>query len=302
MTSQGAPRVVVVTRPTDYAALVAQHGTHAMAKFFLESRGQDIGEVRARHARFEQVLHAVSRAIPSRWRSVRVPRAELSRFVFEPDDVVVAVGPDGLVPNVAKYLAGQRVIGVNADPERCDGVLVRHAPDRVEGVLHATIAGRVRIESRTMAEARLDDGQRLVALNEIFVGHRTHQSARYRIESTAGRERHSSSGVIVCTGTGATGWAASVGRERANPTNAPAPCASVLAFYVREAWPSGATGTAVTSGQIAADEQLQLVSEMNDGGVIFGDGIEDDRLSFHWGVRTTIGVAHTQLQLVTAVA
>jgi hypothetical protein len=32
-----------------------------------------------------------------------------------------------------------------------------------------------------MVQAELDDGQRLLALNEIFVGHRTHQSARYRL-------------------------------------------------------------------------------------------------------------------------
>jgi NAD kinase len=65
-----------------------------------------------------------------------------------------------------------------------------------------------------MAHARLDDGQQLLALNEIFVGHRTHQSARYRIRpADEQEERHSSSGVIVSTGTGATGWARSIQRS-----------------------------------------------------------------------------------------
>jgi len=57
-------------------------------------------------------------AIPSDWRRARVDRADLDRFLFEPEDVVVAVGQDGLVANVAKYLTGQPVIGCNPDPKR----------------------------------------------------------------------------------------------------------------------------------------------------------------------------------------
>ncbi len=44
-------------------------------------------------------------------------RPELNRFLFEPEDVVIAVGQDGLVANVAKYLSGQMVVGVNPLPE-----------------------------------------------------------------------------------------------------------------------------------------------------------------------------------------
>ena len=46
---------------------------------------------------------------------------------FGPEDVIIAVGQDGLVANVAKYLDGQPVVGVNPDPQRNPGVLVRHA-------------------------------------------------------------------------------------------------------------------------------------------------------------------------------
>lgn len=40
-------------------------------------------------------------------------RGDLDRFLFEPDDIVLALGQDGLVANVAKYLDGQPVIGSN---------------------------------------------------------------------------------------------------------------------------------------------------------------------------------------------
>jgi hypothetical protein len=44
-----------------------------------------------------------------------------------------------------------------------------------------------------MVDARLDDGRRLLALNEVFLGHASHQSARYALEVADEAERHSSS-------------------------------------------------------------------------------------------------------------
>ena len=140
-----------------------------------------------------------------RWRRTRVDRADLSRFVFGPEDVVVVVGQDGLVANVAKYVTGQAVLGVNPDPEQYDGVLCRHPAEAAADLLSAAAGGRARIEPRTMVQARSDDGQTLLALNEIFVGHRTHQSARYRLGWGGHQEEQSSSGVIVATARGRRG-------------------------------------------------------------------------------------------------
>jgi NAD kinase len=292
------PRVVVVTRSTPYEALLERHATRGQAQFFLERRGEDIEVVEAGHRRFQRALGLVLESIPSKWRRAQVDRRDLDRFLFEPEDIVAAVGQDGLVANVAKYLEGQAVIGINPLPDQYDGVLVPHpaeaAPDLIAGVAQ----GRLALEDRTMAEAKLDDGQRLLALNEIFVGHRTHQSARYRLSVAGEEERHSSSGVIVSTGTGATGWARSINLSRGNVIELPEPTDKKLAFFVREAFPSVATGTQVTSGLIGGGKALAVVSEMNEGGVIFGDGIEDDHLDFAWGQNVRVQVAHSSLSMV----
>jgi len=292
------PRVVVVTRASELEALLARHGTRGQASFFLERRGQTLAELEVRHGLREAALAAVSRAIPLSWRRVRLDRADLSRFVFEPDDLVVAVGQDGLVANAAKYLSGQPVVGVNPDPARYDGVLVPHRPEAVAPLLHAAAAGRAELELRTLAEARLDDGQRLLALNEVFAGHRSHQSARYRLAFDGREERQSSSGVIVSTGTGATSWARSINGERARPLDLPAPTARALAFFVREPFPSVATGTSLDGAVLPEGRALELTSEMNEGGVLFADGIEEDRLDFPFGARVAIGAAAETLRLV----
>ena len=294
----GAPRALVITRPTDYEALLARHGTREQARFFLAKRGQSLEDIEGRHRRLEAVMAVVSQAIPVRWRRARLRRADLAHFVFEPSDLVIVVGQDGLVPNVAKYLDGQTVIGVNPDPSLYDGLLVKHRVERLAEILPEAAKGSVKIEERTMAEAKLDDGQRLLALNEVYVGHRTHQSSRYRIRRRDAEERQSSSGLIVATGTGSTGWARSIDLQRKAAVALPKPTDPALAFFVREAFPSVATGTAITEGRVEGDERLAVTSEMNEDGVLFGDGIEDDRLAFGWGVRAEIGIARERLRLV----
>ncbi|GAB4115143.1 MAG: NAD(+)/NADH kinase [Sandaracinaceae bacterium] len=292
------PRVVVVSRPTELEELVRRHGTRAQAAFFLAQRGISIDEVEARHRAQQAALAHVSGEVPVRWRRSRVLRGELSRFVFEPADVVVAVGQDGLVANVAKYLDGQPVIGVDPLPGVNAGRLVRfHAEAAGERIARAA-EGRAPVEARTMVEARLDDGLALVALNEIYVGHRTHQSSRYVLAQGAARERQSSSGLIVATGTGASGWSLSIARATRQLELLPAPTERALAYFVREAWPSPATGTSLVHGRVEADGSLEITSEMGDGGVVFGDGIEEDRIPLGWGVRVRIGVSRRRLRLV----
>jgi hypothetical protein len=292
------PRVVLVTRQLPYERLVVEHGTPQQAEFFLRSRGQELAPLQQQAQVFEVVRQLVRRQVPGKWRFVDVRRELLDRFLFEPEDVVVALGQDGLVANVAKYLAGQPVIGVNPDPGRYDGVLVRNSPDAVADLLASAVTGKARTERRTMARASLDDGQHLIALNEVFIGHRTHQSARYRITFGDQVERHSSSGVIVATGTGATGWARSIARERGQQLDLPTIDAAALAFFAREAFPSRTTGTELTAGLVEAPAVLRVESEIELGGVVFGDGIEEDFLRFDFGRRLEVAVADRRLELV----
>jgi len=291
-----APRIVIVTRETDYQGLLSRHATRLQARFFLEQRQQSLEDLEEQDTAFRQAVKVAKEVLPEETRLAQVTRSELDRFHFAPDDLVVSIGQDGLVANVAKYLDGQIVFGINPAPERYDGVLAKFSPDQFRSVVRGALQGEVIVQRRTMVEARLDDGRGLVALNEIFLGHRSHQSARYRLAFGGESERQSSSGLIVASGTGATGWAASIARERALRLDVDPDEARAL-FFVREAFPSRATGTGVTFGAIERSEALVVVSEMNDNGVIFGDGIEADYLSFDWGRRVEIRVADRALKL-----
>jgi NAD kinase len=305
--SRSRPRVVLVTRKTSLEGLRESRGTLDQVRFYLASRGQDIAWHQEAHDRFVASYAQVEASIPADQRRVRIDRGDLDRFLFAPDDLIVVVGQDGLVANVAKYLSEQRVIGINSDPERFDGVLCRHPPGAAKTLLDWAASGapemgeRVqgfRIETRTMALAEREDGQTLLALNEVFIGHRTHQSARYTIEVEGETERHSSSGVLCATGTGATGWARSICEQRKVKKKLPRPTDPRLVWMVREPFPSVSTGVGLDFGLLPSDARLVLHSEMAEGGAIFADGIETDALEFLGGHTVTVRRADQALHLV----
>lgn len=303
-TDWSLPRVVLVVRETQARQLAKVYGTPGQAEFVLQRLGQSFDVFEQAEELFEDALGRVQGAIPSHQRRTLVDRESLPRFLFARNDLIVVVGQDGLVPNVAKYLDGQPVFGINPDPGRYDGVLCRHRPEDFPALLAWSdeardgVPGRYSVEERPLARAVLDDGQELLALNEIYIGHRGHQSSRYLIRFGGAEEAHSSSGLICSTGTGATGWARSVARQRALEALLPEARDRRLVFFVREPFPSVATGCSIDHGVVDEGETLEIVSRFETGGVIFADGIESDQLDFPAGRVVRVSVASRSLRLV----
>lgn len=290
------PRVVLVSRQTEYDGLLAAHGTRGQAEFFLRTREQRLEPLEDRHIRQLSAIDGAKRAIPRDWSLAQVEREDLDRFLFMPNDIVVAIGQDGLVANLAKYVDEQIVIGVTPEPDRAEGILTPLAVDALPDLLLDVARGHSTIERRAMVEARLGDAQTLRALNELFIGHRSHQSARYIVRYDGVEEYQSSSGLIVATGTGLTGWAKSI--LTATHRTVAFDCEEEKAlFLAREPWPSNVSGCTLTAGQIDAQTSLSMFSRMDEGGVIFADGIEKDFLRFDWGLEANITISDRALNL-----
>jgi len=301
-------KVVLVTRKTRLDELIERFNTRAQAKFYLEHAGGDFGTYVAEHEAYQRSLEVTRRAIEIGLKVQIMDRALVPTYVFSETDIVVTLGQDGLVANTAKYVGGQPVLGVNPDAERFNGILLPFRPEGLRAQLELAVAGKARMRRVTLAEARLNDGQRLLAFNDLFVGAATHVSARYRIRYGTLSESHSSSGVIISTGAGSTGWLSSIFNETAGILEflGGAPVEPVrldweddsLIFVVREPFVSLYSQASLVAGPVFGDATLTLESQMPVGGVIFSDGVEADRLAFNSGAVARIGVAPEKANLV----
>jgi NAD kinase len=305
-------KLVIVTRKTRLEELVERFNTRKQAKFYIEHMGLDFSEYEEEHEVYADAVRRLKHDLGDLGRKLQfIDWTYLPNFIFTPHDAVVTVGRDGLVVNTAKYLDGQPVVAVNPDPSRNDGILLPFTTDTAREGVARVLEERASYHRITMAEARLNDGQRLLAFNDFYVGQRTHVSSRYSLSWHGKTERQSSSGVLVSTGAGSTGWLSST-RNMAQAVsglllNGEAPSLPRLrlawddprlAFVVREPFRSRASDVRLTAGLIDAGEELRLESHMPEGGVIFSDGVEADRLDFNSGTEARIGIAERQGRLI----
>jgi hypothetical protein len=169
------------------------------------------------------------------------------------------------------------------------------------------LLGRSGIRAVTLAEVNLNDGQRMLAFNDFLVGCRTHASARYTLRDGDRAEPQSSSGVLISTGAGSTGWLSSVGNMIAGLTRAmDRPIAfqtrwgwedRKLMWVVREPFLSKHSSAGLIAGVIKQNQELVIESLMPTNGAVFSDGIESDFLQFNSGTiaRVTVSDQHARL-------
>lgn len=303
-------KVVLVTRQTRLEELVSRFHTRAQAKFYVEHLGADFGDYEQEHAAYAAAKSEVLRVLQGHGRYQLIDRGFLPNFVFARDDIVVALGQDGLVANTMKYLDGQPLIGVNPEPARYDGILLPYEPRAAATAIADVARDRHAAREITMAKATLTDGQTLYAVNDLFIGPRTHTSARYEIRLGERCEVQSSSGLIVSTGLGSTAWMKSIVTGAMQIAHSlhpglrtdayePVPWdADTLTFAVREPFPSKTSAANLVFGHIRPAHPVHLASLMPEHGVIFSDGIEADYLEFNAGTLATIEVAERKGILV----
>ena len=293
-------KIVLVTRRTRLEELIAKYHTRAQAQFYLEHLGADFADYVREHDTYAGSQQIVLDALSRYGRYHRIDRAFLTNYLFAPEDIVVALGQDGLVANTMKYLDGQPLVGINPDPLRYDGVLVPFDARDFPHLLSDIVADKRPIGSVAMAQAELGNGERMYGVNDLFIGPRSHTSARYELRLGDKTETQSSSGIIVSTGLGSTGWMRSVQTGAAGVVSAQqdgvvtsiwrpiSKDARMLQFAVREPFPSRHSNTSIIFGALREHETLELRSLMAEGGVIFSDGMESDHLDFNAGAVANI--------------
>ena len=307
-------KIVVITKRTQLEGLIAQFNTKAQANFYINQMGGDFNYYEEADYNYHDSLNHLKKIVPSNYKMQVVDQEFLPNFLFNRTDLVVVIGPDGLVVNTAKYLDNQYILAINPDEKNIDGVLLPFTVDDFREQIKLIEGGYENTINITMAQAELNNGQKIYGVNDLFIGKMDHSSARYNIKYQGMSEDHSSSGIIVSTGCGSTGWfksvitgAVGIYRHFSNNFDIQLPSESdyrfdwnsrYLSFSVREPWISKITGADIIFGTIREGEYLELESNMPDKGVIFSDGIINDYINFNSGSIAKIGVADKTANLL----
>lgn len=326
--SRPTQRITVVTRPTRLEGLLARWATKGQvlyqmraAKVVQAARAgrletaarlqqqpddADFDVLENEDSSYRAAVKSLLKELDLGYPVQAIPRNLITTYDFSFSAAVVVLGQDGLVANTAKYVGDVAVLGVNPDPRRFDGVLLPFQVHEARAALKNHFAGHAQTRPVTLAEVTLQDGQQMLAFNDFFVGVRSHVSARYKISVGGQSESHSSSGVLVSTGAGSTGWMSSVYNMASAIAARNPPLARPrlrwedrhLLWAVREPFVSRTSQATLVCGQLEADARLELESMTAENGVIFSDGIETDSLDFNAGTIATVGVARQTANLI----
>jgi NAD kinase len=331
------PTIAVVTQPTRLQGLVTRWSTRSAAKFRLKqavvherilapitskrragktadlTAGIEAGEAAfaeyeqedlAQHQSLDRLKTELDLGYPLKF----VERQYLPTFDFRGCVAVVVVGQDGLVANAAKYVGDVPIVAVNPDPKRIDGILLPFQAHQARLAVMQAVENRAKVRQITLAMVRLNDGQQMLAFNDFFVGCRSHVSAQYVIRIQNRAERQSSSGMIVSTGAGSTGWLSSIfnmahgfaawtGNQLEQHVKLNWEDRR-LVWVVREPFRSKLSGSEMVAGFLEQDQELIIESLMPANGVIFSDGIEADFLEFTSGAIARLSVSPQCARLV----
>ncbi len=298
---RGMNKIILIKTKTRLEDLKKRYNTVEQAKFYVEHLGADFGDYEKEHENYYAALKDAIDVISGYARVQEIDREYIPNMIFGEKDIVIALGRDGLVANVMKYLDGQPLIGVNPDAKRWEGNLLPFEVGDLPRIIPNVINENFDAKRITMAKAEAKDGQVMYAVNDFFVGIKNHTSARYHICYNNVVENQSSSGIIVSTGLGMTGWHKSIMAEFRGMAKAFnlgfVPEVEMgwdtgeLIFQVREPYPSRNTQAELVYGRIERNRNLTLVSEMAEDGVVFSDGILDDAIEFNAGMEIKIGLA-----------
>lgn len=303
-------RIVLVTRPTRLDELIERHGSLGAVEFqFRDGKEDEFASRVEEDERYKAAVARVKRELPfDMGMPAEITWDQARMFIFKPEDLIIAIGPDGLFVNVAKYTNRVLILTVNPDPKRIDGKLMLHAPDKVAEKIARIRAGEYDYQQVTMAEAATSDGRRALAVNDFHVGYRTRASTYYSLTFNGKTERQSSSGVVISTGTGMSGWMKSIyetaesmtGRRIPRTTRAQRERrdARELVFAVDAAFRTNWTSATKVHGIVHEGQSLEITSSMPEGGMIWSDGMWDDPLFFNEGVTATFGIAKERAYLV----
>ena len=226
-------------------------------------------------------------------------RDGLDTIKLEDFDLVVSHGGDNHFTYVAHYSLNNLVLGCNSDNQTSVGALLSYQPEMLLECVKKGWKGS-NIEEWTLISVRIEypDGrviETVQGVSEISIRNNSPDlTSRYIIYDRGIVEEQKSSGLLLYTGAGSTGWYASC-VQKPNPIPAYSKTAPYFRVYSRELGAREKDRYKLTDFKV--ENNFTVVSEMNGG--ISVDSLPENIYDFPAGAKANFAVSSKKLNVVT---
>jgi hypothetical protein len=127
---------------------------------------------------------------------------------FQQSDLIISLGGDGQLLDVARYAIGKLILPIKSS-SHSKGYLTTTDKLSVEEKLMRVTEDDFNVMNRTMLKGSIMYQDQMItsyALNDIFVGDYNNGSSKNLLSFDGKWYKQRSSGIVVTTGTGSTGW------------------------------------------------------------------------------------------------
>ncbi|MCE9499048.1 MAG: NAD+ kinase [Leptospira sp.] len=226
-------------------------------------------------------------------------RDDLDRINLSNFELIVSHGGDNHFTYVAHYSLNHLILGCNSDSRTSVGALLSFEP---EALLHCVKNGwnGSRIEEWTLISVSIEypNGETVETVqgvSEISIRNNSPDlTSRYIIHHMNKIEEQKSSGLLLYTGAGSTGWYASCA-QKGNPPPSFSKTEPYFRVYSRELGAREQDRYKLTDFKV--ENKFVVVSEMNGG--ISVDSLPENIYDFPAGARATFKVSAKKLNVIT---
>lgn len=226
----------------------------------------------------------------------------LKQDFFKSSPLVIVFGGDNYFQYVSHFIDNQLVLGINADPQTSEGALLNYQPKDIPLLWEKINKGNYKIQEWTRLETILNNKKlKAKAISEIYIGcSQRIAMSRYLLEYNQYREEHKDSGIIICTGSGSTGWFKSASSCAHQKTQSFSKTNKEARFVCSESYLGKMNKTKFINGSIKTNEVLAVTWFAHEDGIVSLDSKPRSGTNYtlRRGSKLEIKISQTPLRVI----
>ncbi len=256
--------------------------------------GIDIKKIMNSHERQKNALNELKRYFSEQQ---FIPRDNLTSDIAAKASLIISFGGDEHFKYVSHFVDNGLIMGINSDPLTSEGVLNYFVVDGIEEKLKKLEKGDYAIEEWTRVNAELNRHPVALATSDYLLSKdRRKDMSRHVLEYRNMKEEQKSSGLLVVSGAGSTGWYDSASGDLYPNGDKFPKNADYAKFFVTEPYRGRLTRCRMRLGILEKGEELIVRSLNDDSGILTADSVED--YPFNRGAKAVIKISDKPLRVV----